>query len=92
MIPAFCPVMAIADGALELLEKSGADTARLRRRLAIAVAEGCAHCGEPMAHRQVCRPPSVPDRCVSCGELVPEGRMMCPICEKRIAGDKKVRG
>ena len=21
------------------------------------------------------------DRCVSCGELIPEGRMVCPICE-----------
>lgn len=23
------------------------------------------------------------DRCVCCGELVPEGRMVCPACEKR---------
>lgn len=22
------------------------------------------------------------DRCISCGEIVPEGRMVCPICEK----------
>ena len=21
------------------------------------------------------------DRCVVCGELIPEGRMVCPICE-----------
>ena len=21
------------------------------------------------------------DRCVSCGEIVPEGRMVCPMCE-----------
>ena len=24
-----------------------------------------------------------PDRCVSCGEIVPEGRLVCPICEKK---------
>lgn len=23
------------------------------------------------------------DRCVCCGEIVPEGRMVCPVCEKR---------
>ena len=23
------------------------------------------------------------DRCVSCGAIVPEGRMVCPICEKQ---------
>lgn len=22
------------------------------------------------------------DRCICCGEIVPEGRMVCPICEK----------
>ena len=22
------------------------------------------------------------DRCIACGEIVPEGRMVCPICEK----------
>ena len=21
------------------------------------------------------------DRCVSCGEIIPEGRIVCPICE-----------
>lgn len=23
------------------------------------------------------------DRCICCGEIVPEGRMVCPACEKR---------
>ena len=22
------------------------------------------------------------DRCIACGDIVPEGRMVCPICEK----------
>lgn len=25
------------------------------------------------------------DRCVCCGEIVPEGRMVCPICERNLA-------
>jgi len=24
------------------------------------------------------------DRCVMCGEIIPEGRMVCPVCEKRV--------
>lgn len=24
------------------------------------------------------------DRCVMCGEVIPEGRMVCPSCEKNI--------
>lgn len=24
-----------------------------------------------------------PDRCVCCGEIVPEGRMVCPVCEQK---------
>lgn len=23
------------------------------------------------------------DRCVCCGEIIPEGRMVCPVCERR---------
>lgn len=23
------------------------------------------------------------DRCVCCGEIIPEGRMVCPKCERR---------
>lgn len=26
--------------------------------------------------------PSRADRCVCCGEIVPEGRMVCPSCER----------
>lgn len=89
MTPARCPVVAIADDALRRLEVSNMDTSLLRRRLALAVADGCASCGRSVTHRQVCRPPSAPGRCVSCGELVPEGRMMCPICEKRTANGKR---
>ncbi len=29
------------------------------------------------------------DRCVCCGDIIPEGRMICPICEK---GDAKNGG
>lgn len=25
------------------------------------------------------------DRCVCCGEIIPEGRMVCPRCEKTVA-------
>ena len=24
------------------------------------------------------------DRCVMCGEIIPEGRMVCPVCEERV--------
>lgn len=27
--------------------------------------------------------PDTSDRCVSCGAVVPEGRMVCPACERR---------
>ena len=27
------------------------------------------------------------DRCVMCGEPVPEGRIVCPVCERKIMGD-----
>ena len=27
------------------------------------------------------------DRCVICGAIIPEGRMVCPICEKLAQGD-----
>lgn len=30
------------------------------------------------------------DRCVCCGAIVPEGRMICPICEKY--GPEAARG
>jgi len=29
------------------------------------------------------------DRCVCCGEPVPEGRMVCPICEKNVLEDSE---
>jgi len=25
------------------------------------------------------------NRCVCCGEIIPEGRLVCPICEKKEA-------
>ena len=27
------------------------------------------------------------DRCVICGEIVPEGRQVCPLCEKKYGGE-----
>ena len=27
------------------------------------------------------------DRCVICGESIPEGRQVCPLCEKKYGGD-----
>lgn len=24
------------------------------------------------------------DRCVMCGDIIPEGRMVCPVCEERV--------
>lgn len=29
------------------------------------------------------------DRCLYCGEIIPEGRMICPLCEKKLMEDKK---
>ena len=26
------------------------------------------------------------ERCVMCGDIIPEGRMVCPICEKKWKG------
>ena len=26
------------------------------------------------------------DHCVMCGEIVPEGRQVCPLCEKKYGG------
>lgn len=31
------------------------------------------------------------DRCVCCGEIIPEGRQVCPICEKKAASVKPKR-
>lgn len=28
------------------------------------------------------------DKCVCCGAVVPEGRMVCPMCEKKTFGEK----
>ena len=28
------------------------------------------------------------DRCVMCGEIIPEGRMVCPVCEERVLNRK----
>lgn len=50
-----CPVLAVADEALNGLEWLGGDVAILRRRLALAVAECAAKCGE-VTHRRVCCP------------------------------------
>jgi len=35
------------------------------------------------------------DRCVMCGEIIPEGRMVCPVCEERVLtrkGERRQRG
>ena len=29
------------------------------------------------------------DRCVCCGVFIPEGRMVCPVCERMAEGDRK---
>lgn len=29
------------------------------------------------------------DRCVMCGEIVPEGRMVCPCCEREVTAQTK---
>lgn len=29
------------------------------------------------------------DRCVMCGEIIPEGRMVCPVCEERVLTRKE---
>ena len=29
------------------------------------------------------------DRCVCCGEIIPEGRMVCPKCEKGDMGNEQ---
>lgn len=29
------------------------------------------------------------NRCVCCGEIIPEGRMVCPICEGSVGGSKR---
>lgn len=29
------------------------------------------------------------DRCICCGEIVPEGRMVCPYCENHIMTDRE---
>ena len=26
---------------------------------------------------------AMPDRCVCCGDYIPEGRQVCPMCEKK---------
>lgn len=30
------------------------------------------------------------ERCVMCGEIVPEGRMVCPFCERAVMEQTKV--
>lgn len=32
------------------------------------------------------------DRCVCCGAIVPEGRMVCPMCEKEADAKKNPEG
>lgn len=27
------------------------------------------------------------ERCVICGEIIPEGRQVCPLCEKKYGGE-----
>lgn len=27
---------------------------------------------------------AVENRCICCGEIIPEGRMVCPICERSV--------
>lgn len=56
----------------------------------------CGHCGARMDRgildprtatsieelKEYLDEPDNADRCVSCGTIIPEGRMMCPACEK----------
>ena len=30
----------------------------------------------------------MPDRCACCGEIIPEGRQVCPKCEENIKEEK----
>ena len=30
------------------------------------------------------------DRCVMCGEIIPEGRMVCPVCEHKIMQENAI--
>lgn len=32
------------------------------------------------------------NRCICCGEIIPEGRQVCPVCEKVKVGNKLGRG
>ena len=29
--------------------------------------------------------------CVICGKIIPEGRMVCPVCEKKIREQRRIR-
>lgn len=33
----------------------------------------------------------MPDRCVCCGEIIPEGRQVCPNCERGDTNEKQKR-
>lgn len=33
----------------------------------------------------------MPDRCICCGEIIPEGRMVCPNCEEGVTNQNKKR-
>jgi len=56
-------------------------------------AEGCIYCGnkeltkmetlEPEAEEKKIRIATV-DRCVMCGEIIPEGRQVCELCKYKI--------
>ena len=30
------------------------------------------------------------NRCVCCGEIIPEGRMVCPLCQEKASGRLEV--
>ena len=32
------------------------------------------------------------DHCVMCGEIIPEGRQICPVCEKKYGGSDNSEG
>ena len=47
---------------------------------------GVSGCGKAMA---AIEPFYSSDRCIFCGEIVPEGRIVCPICAGEFGGNMK---
>lgn len=78
-------------------DKGGYDNMRTEAIHVAAVAIGFLECLE--RNKALWFPsPAQGDRCVSCGEYVPEGRMVCQVCEDdpshalRKAGEREVTG